>query len=88
MPVATAAAPEGGGPAAGSGAARAWRGGFQPGPCRAAAEKGLVATLSAEGQELARLLSLTLAAPIPRELIERCGLPDVVGGNDQQLHNA
>ncbi|MFN6338479.1 MAG: tetratricopeptide repeat protein [Cyanobacteriota bacterium] len=47
------------------------------------AEQGLVATLLAswatltdEGRELARLLSLTLAAPIPWELIERCEPPD------------
>jgi hypothetical protein len=59
------------------------------------AERSLVATLLAswatlsdEGRELARLLSLTLAAPIPWELIERCDLASPLESTGQRWHNA
>jgi hypothetical protein len=59
------------------------------------AERSLVATLLAnwatlsdEGRELARLLSLTLAAPIPWELIERCDLASPLESTGQRWHSA
>ena len=59
------------------------------------AEKGLITallsswkTLSADGKDLARLLSLTLAGPIPWELVDRCSLIGLESGLGQEWHNA